>query len=155
LRAFARATIDILGIEPVLRGISFAGQTDPRLVEHVFEATVGRAASAEDVERFLERYLAHLPKFLLETTYEVMPGVHAALDHLDERGAILGLATGNVERGAQIKLMHGDLWRRFRFGGYGSDSADRAELVARAIERGERHAGRSLDRRREIVVIGD
>src|SRR5262249_60097846 len=87
--------------------------------------------------------------------YQTRPGVLAALDHLDERGALLGLATGNIERGAEIKLTHGDLWRRFRLGGFGSDSADRAELVARAIERGERHAGRALDRRREIIVIGD
>jgi phosphoglycolate phosphatase len=155
LLAFERAAVELLDAAGVLGGISFAGQTDPRLVEHVFQAKLGRAASAEDIERFLERYLSYLPTFLVDATYQVLPGVHAALDHLEERGALLGLATGNVERGARIKLSHADLWRRFRLGGFGSDSADRAELVARAIERGERHAGRSLDRRREIVVIGD
>jgi len=155
LLAFERAAVELLGAKDVLGGISFAGQTDPRLVEHVFLAKLGRAPSTSEIEEFLERYLTYLPAHILDTAYQVLPGVHAALDRLDERGAVLGLATGNVERGAQIKLAHGDLWRRFRLGGFGSDSADRALLVARAIERGERHAGRTLDRRREIVVIGD
>lgn len=155
LLAFERAAAELLDAGGVLGGISFAGQTDPRLVEHVFQAKLGRVPTAAEIEEFIERYLTYLPAHLLDTAYQVLPGVHAALDHLDERGALLGLATGNVERGARIKLTHGDLWRRFRLGGFGSDSADRAELVARAIERGERHAGRTLDRRREIVVIGD
>jgi len=126
LLAFERAAVELLGAKDVLGGISFAGQTDPRLVEHVFLAKLGRAPSTSEIEEFLERYLTYLPAHILDTAYQVLPGVHAALDRLDERGAVLGLATGNVERGAQIKLAHGDLWRRFRLGGFGSDSADRA-----------------------------
>src|SRR6185312_13022334 len=52
------------------------------------------------------------------------------------------------------KLTRGDLWRRFGFGGYGSDAALRAELVRIAIERGVARAGRSF-MRDEIWVIGD
>jgi phosphoglycolate phosphatase-like HAD superfamily hydrolase len=155
LLAFERATQEILGVDGGLTGMSAAGQTDPYLVEQVFQRKAGRGATAAEIERFLERYLAHLPTFLVAQTYQVLPGVHAALDDLETRPVHIGLATGNIERGAEIKLSHGDLWRRFRFGGYGSDSLHRAELVARAIERGERHAGRTFDRRREVVVIGD
>src|SRR5262249_4054159 len=145
----------LLDAKEVLGAISSAGQTDPRLVEHVFQAKLGRAPSAAEIEEFLERYLTYLPTHILDTAYQILPGVLAALDHLDERGALLGLATGNIERGAEIKLTHGDLWRRSRRGGCGPDTAARAGLVARALERGERPAGRALDRRREIVVIGD
>src|SRR5262249_60876881 len=71
-----------------------------------------------------------------------------------ERALPVGLAAGTVERGAAIKLARGDLWRRFPFGGYGSDAADRAALVARAIARGEAHARRAFARK-DVVIIGD
>ena len=44
--------------------------------------------------------------------YRVLPGVPHALDLIDARpGAVMGLATGNLERGAEVKLRRGDLWR--------------------------------------------
>jgi phosphoglycolate phosphatase-like HAD superfamily hydrolase len=99
--------------------------------------------------KYLEDELARAERF------GVMPGVTRALDLLEAHGgATVGLATGNLERGAEIKLRRGDLWHRFAFGGYGSDAAERSRLVARAIERGEAHAGRRFART-EIFVIGD
>src|SRR5262249_29896832 len=130
-------------------GISAAGKTDPLIVEEIFRARLGRAPAPGEIDAVLERYVGFLADEIGRTTsYQVLPGVGAALDLLDARGATVGLATGNVERGAEIKLRRGDLWRRFRFGGYGSDAADRALLVARAIER----AGARFER---VIVIGD
>jgi phosphoglycolate phosphatase-like HAD superfamily hydrolase len=80
--------------------------------------------------------------------------VHETLDHLTRQQATIGLATGNLEAGAKIKLQRGQLWERFAFGGYGSDAAERAELVRVGIARGQRHAGRSFARH-QIFVIGD
>jgi phosphoglycolate phosphatase-like HAD superfamily hydrolase len=66
----------------------------------------------------------------------------------------LGLGTGNVERGAQIKLGRARLGRHFSFGGYGSDSAERAELLRAGAERGAARLGVSVVTCR-VVVIGD
>jgi phosphoglycolate phosphatase len=155
LAALERAAADLLALEGAMDGISAAGATDPYLVDAIFRRA-GRAPTLAEHDAFIERYLGHLPALIAEEgRYQVLPGVVAALDHLEARAATLGLATGNVERGAQIKLTHGDLWRRFRFGGYGSDASERARVVERAIERAERHTGRVFDRRREVVVIGD
>jgi len=156
IAALERAAAELHAVERAMEGISAAGQTDPLLVEMIFARRLGRAPSDADVSAFIERYLAHLQVLLVERGgYEILPGVHQALDVLEAQAAFVGLATGNVERGAQIKLAHGDLWRRFRFGGYGSDAAQRARLVERGIERAEALAGRRFDRRREVVVIGD
>jgi len=76
------------------------------------------------------------------------------VQHFQARGRCIGLATGNLEVGARIKLTRGDLWRRFPFGGFGSDAGDRAELVRVAIRRGQDRLGRTLSRA-EVVVIGD
>jgi phosphoglycolate phosphatase len=85
--------------------------------------------------------------------------VQALVEHVHERvGFVLGLATGNVERGARIKLERGGLNRFFSFGGFGSDAGERERLVAVAIERGQQIAERAHGRRfsrEEIFVFGD
>ena len=53
---------------------------------------------------------------------------------------MLGVATGNVRAGADAKLAAAKLDAWFELGGYGCDSHVRAELVARAIERGRERA---------------
>jgi phosphoglycolate phosphatase-like HAD superfamily hydrolase len=65
----------------------------------------------------------------------------------------VGLVTGNLERGARIKLDKAGIYGYFRFGGYGSDSEDRTELTRIGIERGVRAvAPESIE---GAFVIGD
>jgi phosphoglycolate phosphatase-like HAD superfamily hydrolase len=116
---------------------------------------MGRSATAQEIDAVIDRYVGYLAEEVAATDrYRVMPGVEGALAVLEGAGAVVGLATGNVRRGAQIKLERGDLWRRFAFGGYACDAADRTRLVARGIERGHAHAGRAFEPD-ETWVIGD
>ncbi len=155
-QSLERAVVDLHGIDGTLDGFRLDGMTDPVIVEHIFTAHIGRPARDGEVDAVIDRYLVHLEAAIATTDrYRVLPGVPAALDFLEARGGMtVGLATGNVERGAAIKLKRGDLWRRFPFGGYGSDAGDRAKLVARAIERGTTRAGRAFAGH-EVFVIGD
>jgi phosphoglycolate phosphatase-like HAD superfamily hydrolase len=66
----------------------------------------------------------------------------------------LGLATGNLETAARIKLSRADLNRYFSFGGFGSDAQNRTALIQKAIERGRSIMGESKKDMR-VVVIGD
>ncbi|MEZ4366361.1 MAG: HAD hydrolase-like protein [Kofleriaceae bacterium] len=113
----------------------------------------GHPATVDEQQRFLACYLGHLEIELAASTgFRVLDGVVAALDYLaGAPRAALGIGTGNVAAGAQAKLRRAGLHERFRFGGYGDDSAIRAELVAAAIAR-----GRALypDAER-AVVVGD
>ena len=61
-----------------------------------------------------------------------MPGVPDLLDRLEaEAGVVLGLLTGNLARGAALKLQAGGIDPdRFVVGAYGSDSAYRPDLPA-------------------------
>jgi phosphoglycolate phosphatase-like HAD superfamily hydrolase len=155
-RAMARACAELHGMVDAAAGVHMAGKTDPIIIEEIFVARIGRAPTARELAALVEVYLGHLERELAAptTSYRVLPGVEDSIAACAERGAAIGLATGNVEAGARIKLERGGLWSRFGFGGYGSDHADRAELVARAVERGEAMLGRRVDRR-EVLVIGD
>jgi phosphoglycolate phosphatase len=67
----------------------------------------------------------------------VLPGAADLLEMLSgQPDFYVGLVTGNLEKGARIKLDWAGLSRYFRFGGYGSDSEDRTTLIRIAIQRG-------------------
>jgi phosphoglycolate phosphatase-like HAD superfamily hydrolase len=134
------------GVADASRGIRYGGKTDPAIVDEIFAARLGRAPTAEERAAFLDAYVPRLRALLAEHGVEVLAGVRDALAFL--RGqARLGVATGNIRAGAEAKLRAADLHEHFELGGYGCDSAVRAELVAKAIER----AGDV----NEVIVVGD
>lgn len=155
LRALERAFLDLHGMSGAMEGIPPDGKTDPFIVEEIFHHRLGRRPTAVEQGTLLDKYLGHLASEVRDSQrFQIMPGVGPALDLLLHHGATIGLATGNILDGARIKLEHGQLWHRFAFGGYASDAADRSEVVACAIRRGEAHAGRSFAPK-EIFVVGD
>lgn len=140
------------GIANASEGIRYGGKTDPQIVDEIYRARLGRPATAGEHAEFLAAYLPKLRTLLATHPVEVIAGVPEALAFLAARPeVVLGVATGNVREGAAAKLGAARLERWFGFGGYGCDSHVRAELVARAAERGR------LDHHdvREVIVVGD
>ena len=56
-------------------------------------------------------------------------------------GVALGLLTGNLRRGAEVKLGSRDLWRYFPFGAFADDCEDRNQLGPHALRRARAHHG--------------
>src|SRR5207302_8309919 len=113
-----------------------------------------RSPTEEEAEAVLSAYVRHLEGEVATGGYHIKPAVEETLTRLESHDCVVGLATGNLEAGARIKLSRGDLWRRFSFGGFGSDAGDRAQLVRVAVSRGQAQAGRHFSPE-EIWVIGD
>lgn len=143
------------GVAGSTRTIDFGGKTDPIILAEMFHAALGRPPTAEETAQLIEDYLPALAAEIEGPAFRLMPSVVEALDFVGgQAGLVLGVATGNVRRAAEIKLRRGGLEHRFAVGGYACDHHERPRLVARAIERGEAHAGRRFERD-EIVVVGD
>jgi phosphoglycolate phosphatase-like HAD superfamily hydrolase len=153
-RSFERACHEVLGVPGALDGYSLDGMTDPLILDYVFETFLRRTATADEARTVMDAYVRHLERELVTARFIVMPAVEETLARLEARGAVVGLATGNLEGGARLKLERGGLWSRFPFGGFGSDAPDRAELTRVAIRRGLARVGRPLEPR-EILVVGD
>ena len=156
-RSLDRVMAARYGIANATRGLQFGGKTDPGLGGEIFQACLGRAPTATETAEVLATYLevleSELDASLAEARFRVLAGAIETVAWLRARGdAVLGIATGNVQAGARAKLERAALWEPFGFGGYGDDSAIRAELVARAIERGRALAPREP---RAVVVVGD
>lgn len=143
----------------VLRKMRLDGMTD-RAIARALLAAEGNQAVALDqrmrevteaeIDAVLVRYLEALAQECARNAYEALPGVAALLQRLRARAdVLLGLCTGNLARGAELKLTCAGLWGGFRFGGYGSDAEPRAEIVRAAWGRA-RELGAT-----EALVIGD
>jgi len=150
VRALA-AVMTRLGIDDAGRGVAAAGRTDPAIVEEIIVNRLGRAPAPGEIDAVLADYVAALAGELeRSTTFRVLPDAAAVLTWLGPRPEVrLGLATGNVEAGARLKLTRAGLVEHFGFGGFGCDSADRPALVARAVERSGAGPGDT------VVVVGD
>ena len=138
VRALTEATREVFGSDD-LDGIEIAGRTDSGIAHQLLERH-GRARTPEAIGAFFDRYLTHLARLLPLTRGEVLPGIISLLDALRERpDCVLALLTGNLVRGAELKLTHYGLWHYFEFGAYADDHHDRNELgpvaQARALER--------------------
>ena len=100
-------------------------------------------------------FLDMLEKRVTPELLTVFPGVRELLDTLNEETVTtIGLLTGNVIRGARIKLGPAGLGSYFTFGAFGSDAYHRQDLPSIAIERAYHRTG-YVFREKEIVIVGD
>jgi phosphoglycolate phosphatase-like HAD superfamily hydrolase len=151
----AAAFEELYGRGDVFDGFDFGGMTDFRIVRAALTA-VGGAVEEATFQRVLEVYLRHLEDQVPKaTSYRVLPGVRELLEALSAHADLaVGLGTGNVQRGAEIKLTRGGIMRYFAFGGFGSDHEHRAELLRAGAERGAARLRTSLAACR-LVIVGD
>jgi phosphoglycolate phosphatase len=157
LRALDRACIKLLGLYKAMEGIPPHGKTDPAIVREIFRVKLGSPHPKDnEIASILDAYVSFLKEEVRESpTYRVLPGIQSLLDEMSTRDdVILGLATGNIELGARIKLDRGGLNSYFSIGGFGSDSENRTELVRKAAEKAAHKNGGSISPA-NIFVIGD
>ena len=100
-------------------------------------------------------YLEELERQLSPEAVVPKPGVSELLVRLAQEPRVtLALLTGNLERGARMKLDPPRYNRFFPFGAFGSDSADRYQLPTVAVERALAQTGRRFSGK-AIVIVGD
>jgi phosphoglycolate phosphatase-like HAD superfamily hydrolase len=140
--------------------VVMSGKTDPQILREIF---VAAAVPDDDIDRLLPEATAAAESALAAAEQElrqagvVLPGVVAVLERLrDTPGVRQTLLTGNVVANAAVKVAAFGLTGFFdtEIGAYGTDHADRLELVPIALERvgrlrGETYAGT------DVWVVGD
>ena len=154
VQALISAFKERFGIDDDLRDIEIAGMTDSGIVLNILNKH-RIPASNENVSAFLDSYVHFLSLELPRRKGKLMPGVLELLERLKSRPhVVLALLTGNVSRGAQLKLEHYGVWHFFEFGAFADDHRDRNELGHFARARATEKHGREFAAS-EIDVIGD
>ena len=142
------------GITDDLRDIEIAGMTDSGIVANILKKH-GMAQTKENIAAFLDTYVQFLSLELPRRKGTLLPGVLPLLEKLKRRDhLVLALLTGNVSRGAQLKLEPYGVWNFFEFGAFADDHHDRNKLGAFARTRAQDTHGREFFPN-EIDVIGD
>jgi phosphoglycolate phosphatase len=156
-RAFAEVFDVRVDDYPDVRNVAFGGFTDPRILADMAGA-LGIEPHRFQAHRtqFEEAYYRHLRVTVAQTAdKQLCPGIGDLIPRLAGNPVLLlGLLTGNMERGARIKLDPFGLNSYFAFGGFGSDHEDRATLAVRALEIA-RARSRHLIAPERVLVIGD
>lgn len=154
--AFQTALLETFGTAGPIETHNFAGKTDPQIARELLTASgIGAADIESGFPRLWDRYLHHLGQRLSRNPMNVLPGVGellAALSgHLD---VAMGLLTGNIVRGAELKLRSAGLYDHFRIGSYGSDSEIRNHLAPIALQRATETWQVAFDPQ-HVWVVGD
>jgi phosphoglycolate phosphatase-like HAD superfamily hydrolase len=137
------------------REMRYDGKTDPWIVrEAMRHAGFTDAVIEARMPMVIAQYLEQLEHHLGET--RALPGVHAVVDAVEQADdLVLGVLTGNVVRGAQLKLgAIGLAFERFVVGAFGSDHEERPALAPIAQARASAHLGYPVPGDR-LVIIGD
>lgn len=156
-RLMAEAVAEQVGM-PVQWNIrDFVGNTDRNIIYTLLnrsgaQETIMEETTNRSIEKYLQRLQQELKK---DEVVTILPGVKQLLAVLksDSRFA-LGLLTGNVLRGAQIKLAKENLFSYFPVGAFGDDALKREQLPSFAIQRAEKYYGYFFDKK-DIWIVGD
>lgn len=155
VKAFGKTFATEFSLPEATRRVVFHGRTDVSLVRQVFRENKIEE-SDKNFARFFERYPFWLDHYLRQLEGGPCEGVLDFVDALRGVAAAptLGLLTGNVRIGAELKLRHYDLWHHFEIGAFADDHEDRNCIAGVAKKRGQEKLGANL-RLDEILVVGD
>lgn len=156
-RAIERAFQLLHGRGDACDSFSMSGMTDRAIVRKGL-GVIGVESSSERIDAVIDSYLAHLAEEVRKVDdrkYFLHPGMREAVLAARSRdGVAVGLGTGNVRRGAQVKLERVGIYEQFSFGGFGCDFEDRVELIRHGARSGATQLGVPVEECR-VVVIGD
>jgi phosphoglycolate phosphatase-like HAD superfamily hydrolase len=154
--AFRDALAAVYGYDGDLSRYDFSGLTDPQIARMVLrDHGLTDAATDDRMPHLWTIYLEGLARNATTERVRVLPGIRELVASLhDHDGVVLALLTGNIERGARLKLGGAQMNEYFAFGAFGSDSPDRNLLPPIAVARASEHCGRHFSGG-EVVIIGD
>jgi phosphoglycolate phosphatase len=142
------------GVQDDLHDVEIAGRTDSGIAASILKK-YGASGTNGNVADFLDEYVGFLTQTVSTTDGKILPGMSEILNQMKARpDRVLGLLTGNVKRGAELKLQHYGLWDFFEFGAFADDHYDRNQLGEFARARAQEKHGHDFDAA-QIDVIGD
>jgi phosphoglycolate phosphatase len=151
-RAMNRAFLDVFGVSGAFSAADLTGRVDMAVMSEVFSRSglpVSRAGE------FVSAYLSALDQELRSGIARLVPGIPAIFAAAaSAEGIFHALGTGNMERGARIKLDCFGLNRYFPVGGFGDEPWPRARVLELGVKRARAHYGVDFAPE-DVVVLGD
>jgi phosphoglycolate phosphatase len=150
--AFCDALKTISGRELTLEGVTAHGNTDIGILRDALKlADVNESEWRNRIIEICDGMASFVEERKADLRIAVLPQVQAVLAHLRASNAILGVATGNLERIGRLKLEQCGLMTYFDFGAWSDGHDNRTDVFREAIEK----ACELFPRNPSICVVGD
>ena len=119
-RSIDRAFEAIFSLKNATEDIDFIGRTDRSIFAEIAKSKLGHTLREGDIEKVKLLYLKYLRDEVENSKgFKVLSGARELLDRLSLMDNVLiGIATGNIEEGARIKLRKAKIEQYFSFGGF-------------------------------------
>jgi phosphoglycolate phosphatase len=155
VKAFGKTFATEFNLPEATKNVVFHGRTDVSLVRQIFRENKLEESPA-NFARFFDRYPYWLDHYLHHLDGGPCEGVEQFLDGLRHapNKPVLGLLTGNIRLGAELKLRRYNLWEPFETGAFADDHEERNCIAGIAHKRANKIFGREL-KGEEILVVGD
>ena len=150
--AFIRGLARMTGERDELEYVSFAGNTDRNVLDQVMARRKVHFGE-EEIRRIFACIAGELKGLLQANPGQEIKGARGLLEVLAEKGAALGLVTGNIRECAFLKLGSVGFDRFFGFGGFGDQHAERSKIATSALAEAAEIG--ILPEPSEICLIGD
>lgn len=153
VRALDLAMKELFALENAFQGISMAGKTDTQIIR---EGLVKHDLSTDGtIDAVINAYLRYLAQEINNDRKHVKPGIYEILVELQTLSNVgMGLLTGNLEKGARIKLEPFGLNEYFPSGAFGSDDENRNNLLPFAVKRFENIFQKKIEMEK-CIIVGD
>ena len=153
-RALIAALKAGFGVDGSLDWLEYSGRTDAWIAHEVLRH-YGLPDTPENIQHYLESYLSALVAAMPNPRARLHAGILTLLETLHHRADLAqGLLTGNLQRGARIKLEQFSVWHYFEFGAFADDSSQRNDLGPHALRRARERHGVEFPPKR-VFIIGD
>jgi phosphoglycolate phosphatase len=150
--SFATSVHGVTGFEVSLAGVMLQGSTDTAILrESCARAGIPAEVLEPQIGAILDAMCVNVAGRRHELDLILMPGVKETLEHLAHQGALLGVATGNLELIGWIKIEEAGLREWFHFGGFSDQFPLRSELIGHAARKAREMAGATA----HVCVVGD
>jgi len=152
--ALSESLAKSFGISSDLAHIDMYGRTDRWIYRQMLQS-FHLELSEVNFKKLEDHYFEALPAQLGAKGIGLLPGVPEVIEEGFRRGDIMqGLLTGNLRRGAELKLTPYGLWEKLKVGAFADDSEDRNQLPPHALRRASELAGHDF-RPEQVWIIGD
>ena len=159
VKTLSKVVFEKYGKKPNYDIQEIVGKPDKHNFEYIYRTVFNKKPSAKDLQDLLKAYLAALPGEIKEQIknkkYRLITGIENFLNELSkQKDIVLGLATGNSEEAARIKLEPAGLNKYFKVGGFGWCSANRAKMLAEGVKNASKKYKYNF-KPEEVFIIGD
>ena len=150
--AFCGALKSLSGRELNLDGVTAHGNTDVGILRDALTlAGVPEAHWRPRIAEACSSMCSYVESNRHQIRTDALPATREVLQHLRDRKAVLGVATGNLAAIGKIKLDSCGLLQHFDFFAFSDNLESRADVYSRALERARDLAGADA----AICAVGD